>query len=196
MREKRLVIVLLAACAALFSGGALLAQEASGEDPTAAMMKYATPNDHHAHLVKLVGNWKTHTKLWMQPGAEPIESDGKAEISKALGGRFIQISFSGTFMGMPFEGYAMEGFDIYKGKHIGMWTTTMGTTMMTFEGECSEGGKVTTTWSEFDDPMSGMHMKTKRVMTINSDDQITWEALVSMPDGNEMKIGETVYTRL
>ena len=97
-------------------------------------------------------------------------------------------------MGMPVEGYGMDGFDIYKGKHIATWTTTMSTGMTTLEGECSEGGKVTTTWGEFDDPISGMH--TMRTVTTHVDDnKFTEDVYLSMPDGNDFKMMEILYTR-
>ena len=176
--------------------GTIQAQEEGDDDGAmAAMMQAAQPGEHHEHLQKLVGNWKTVGKFWMQPGTPATESDGTAEITSTLGGRFILTEFGGDFMGMAFAGMGMDGYDNNKKKHIGMWVDNMGTMMMTYEGGCSEGGKVTTMMTEFDDPMSGARMKMSGVTTLETDDKFTYEAYMETPDGTKFKAMEIVYTR-
>lgn len=169
-------------------------EEAAAPDME-AMMKLAQPGEHHEHMAQLVGTWKSHGRFWMQPGAPPQEADGSAEITPMLGGRFFHTRFKGAFMGMPFEGIGIDGFDNAKGKHIGMWVDSMGTMMMTAEGECEDGGKILRMVSEFDDPMSGARLKMKQVTTRVSNDELKYEAFMSGPDGQEFKAMEIVYTR-
>jgi len=190
-RCRILPLIPIVACGLLL--GVVRAQE--DEEQMQAMMQAAQPNEHHEHLQKMVGSWKAHDRFWMPPGAPPTESDGMAKVSSILGGRFIQTDFSGNFMGMEFAGMGMDGYDNNKNKHIGVWVDNMGTMMMTYEGGCSDNGKVTTSISEFDDPATGQHMKMKGVTTLVSDDKFTYEAYMVTPDGSEAKTMEIVYTR-
>src|SRR5262249_31476820 len=54
-----------------------------------AMAKYCTPGAQHQTLAKLEGKWTTSTKMWMDPGQPPTTSDGTAEFTMVLGGRFL-----------------------------------------------------------------------------------------------------------
>src|SRR6185503_17573914 len=69
-----------------------------------AWMKYATPGEAHKMLGNMVGTFDTKVTSWMQPGEPPMVSTGVSENKWVLGGRYIQQSFTGSFMGQPFEG--------------------------------------------------------------------------------------------
>jgi hypothetical protein len=159
-----------------------------------AMAKLAAPNEHHEHLQRMIGKWKVQSKFWMVPGADPMESEGTAEINAVMGGRFIQQQFLGDFMGQEFVGFGMEGFDNAKLKHIGYWADNMGTMMMSSEGQCSAGGTVTTTMSEFDDPASGQKLNMKAVLTQKDDKNFSYVAYMQTPEG-EFKSMELIYTK-
>ena len=223
MDRKRFLVWLLAMAAALMFAGLISAaiaqehpehpqekeeQEHPTEQPTEqpehptemsaqmeTMAKLAAPGSHHESLAKRVGKWNSKGTFWMEPGADPIVAEGVAEISPFLDGRFILTDYKGDFMGMPFQGYGLDGYDNGTQKHIGLWVDNMGTMMMTYEGSCEQDGKVTTNFSEFKDPASGMDMKMKGVTILENDDKITYEAFVQLPDGNEFKVMEIVYTR-
>src|SRR5262249_52979692 len=82
----------------------------SEDQMMAEMMKLATPGPYHEMLKKFAGSWKTETKMWMGPG-EPQVSEGTAEASMILGGRFLKQEAKGNFMGQPFEGFGLTGYD-------------------------------------------------------------------------------------
>ena len=161
----------------------------------AEMMKLAQPGEHHEHLAKLAGKWNSKGKFWMQPGAEPTVSEGTVEVTSIMGGRWMKSDFEADFMGLPFSGLGLDGYDNLSQKHIGVWVDSMGTMMMTFEGTCQDNGRVTTTYSKFNDPASGTAMTMKAVTTIIDDDSWKLDAYMRAPDGNEFKSMEILYTR-
>ena len=74
-----------------------------------AMAKYSTPGPEHKALEQFVGTWDANVKMWMAPGAPPQESTGTAENKMALGGRFLEQHYEGTFMNQPFTGMGYTG---------------------------------------------------------------------------------------
>jgi len=178
-------------------GLSVAAQDEAQTDPAmAAMMKLGAPGEHHQHLAQLAGDWKAAGKLWMEPGAPAVETAGTMHSAPILGGRFLQSEYAGALMGMKMQGFGLDGYDNLKQKHIGMWIDNMGTMMMTFEGTCSDGGKVTTTTSHFVDPGSGQPMTMKSVVTLVDANQILFEAFLKPAAGGEfVKSMEITYSR-
>src|ERR1700758_10758 len=101
--------VCLGACAVLFSS-LVFAQDQpkmSAEEKAQmdAMMKAATPGDAHKKLAAMVGTWDAVVKMYpMQPGAPVQQSTATSESKWVLGGRWVQETVAGSFMGMPFNG--------------------------------------------------------------------------------------------
>ncbi|MFQ5670045.1 MAG: DUF1579 domain-containing protein [Acidobacteriota bacterium] len=179
------------------SAGFVLAQEPAHEmdEAMARVMKYAQPGEHHQHLARQAGTWKAQGTFWMQPGAPPVQSTGTAKNSLILGGRFLMTEYSGDFMSQPFQGIGLEGYDIDQDKNVGVWADSMGTMMMSFEGHCTEGGKVRTMTSQFKDPATGQMTSMKAVTSIQGPDKHTYTAWMG-PNAEEMKkVMEIVYTR-
>ncbi len=198
---KRTLWVPIVVVAALCGAGAW-AQE--GEQPQmpspeqmAEAMKMMEPGPHHEHMAKLVGDWKATAKFWMQPGAPPMESPGTMKISLIMGGRYMVSDYDSSFMGQPFKGMALDGYDNMRKMHVGTWVDTMSTGIMSYEGHCSDDHKVLTTYSEVDDPMSGQKVKLRNVTTEIDDDHFTYESFAENPQGEgEMKVMEIAYERM
>lgn len=200
MSKRTMQWWLMAVAVVAFGAAAFLAMAtpAAAQDPEADMemyMKLSQPGDHHAHLAKLAGKWKTEGKAWMAPGAEPSEMNGKSEAVMVLGGRFLKTTYTGEYMGQPFEGLGYDGYDNMNNEHVGMWMDTMGTYIGEWTGSCSAGGKVLTSFSEMKDP-SGGTVKMKGVTTILDDDHYKVEMWVIAPDGSEFKNMEFTATRM
>ena len=67
--------------------------QAQSEQEMEEMMKFATPNEHHAHLEKLVGTWKAQGKFWRQAKCVEVElAHGRLQVHCAYrrGGRVGQ----------------------------------------------------------------------------------------------------------
>jgi hypothetical protein len=204
-------VLTLVACAALLSSTVRAEQPAKAEKKTekkpeakapagdgakemeAVIAKYSTPGEQHKKLEALVGNWTAAAKFWMGPG-KPVESTGTAEIKAVLGGRFYQETYSGTFMGKPFSGMGMTGFDLVKNKYVTSWTDTMTTWMENAEGTADAAGKVITMTSQGFDFQTQKPKTTKWVIRIESDKKHVTEFYETV-NGKEMKTGEVVYTR-
>jgi hypothetical protein len=163
----------------------------------AEAMKMMQPGEHHEHMAQYVGKWTTLAKMWQMPGADPLESEGKTEIVALMDGRYFQATYEGSFMGMPFKGMGIDGYDNVRKMHVGSWIDTMGTGIMNYEGTCSDDHKVITTHAVVDDPMSGQKIEMRQVTTSIDKDNFKYEAYAKNPSGEgEMKVMEILYKRM
>jgi hypothetical protein len=167
-------------------------KKAAQQQPDAAamqaMMAAMQPGEHHEHLKKLVGNYDYTIKMWMDPSAPPQESTGKRTAELLLGGRYLEEKFTGNFMGMPFEGVGLMGYDNVNKQYVGTWIDNMSTGIMSMHGTCDKG-----TWNmtgESTDPMTGKKMTTRSVVKIVDDNTFTMEMFGPGPDGKEMRMME------
>lgn len=181
--------------AVLTAGSWAAAEPPAAADPMKLMLQLGQPGEHHAHMAKLVGKWSARGKFWVAPDQPPSESLGTMVIEPALNGRFLRSEYTGEYLGTPFHGLGYDGYDNLKRKHVGMWVDDMGTTMMTFEGTCSDGGKITTMHTTVDDPVSGAPMAMRTVATVVDARTLRYETFVALADGSEFKTMEIVYTR-
>jgi len=165
------------------------------DEKMAAWMKYAQPGEGHQFLEKLTGTWEARTKFWMEPGAPPMESTGTSVNELTLGGRFLKSEYTSEFMGAPFQGMALDGFDNQKQKYVGLWVDTMSTLMLVFEGACDDAGAVRTMHADYTDAMSGKPAQMKGITTVVSADEHRYEAWTTGPGGDLVKSMEVVYTR-
>lgn len=193
-----------ALCAGLLVAGAAVAQDAKpGEKPMSAEQKammeawarIATPGEGHKALAGMVGTWDAEVTSWMDPGQPPAKSKGTSENRMVLGGRWVESKFTSVMMGQPFEGLGYNGYDNYKKKYIGTWQDTMSTGVMTSEGTMDAAGKVMTSTSTMDNPLTGKSETTKMTTTIVSPDHHVFEMWGPDPSGKNVKQMEIVYRR-
>ena len=162
------------------------------QEAMAAWQEAMTPGEPHEYLAEAAGSWKITTKTWMAPGAEPQINEGTAEREMIMGGRYLEERVTGTVMGMPFEGYALSGYDNVSGKYWGTWVDNLSTGLMTMEGE--RDGDSLTWYAEGSDPMTGGTAKMKIVTTSEGPDREVSE-FYEMREGEEVKSMEIVYER-
>lgn len=161
----------------------------------AKAMELMAPGAAHKALEAYVGEWTLHTKVWMQPGAPPMESDGTASTKWILGKRFVESNVSTTMMGQPFEGRSISGYDNMKKIYTSFWIDNMGTAMTTITGSASADGKTFTYKGKMDDAFTGkMNQDYKFVDTFVSKDEIKAE-IFTLADGKETKMMEMAYKR-
>ena len=191
--------VCLGACAILLCS-IVFAQEQPKMSPEEkaqmdAMVKAATPGDPHKKLASMIGTWDATVKMFpMQPGAPVQQSTGVSENKWVLGGRWVQETFNGTFMGMPFSGIGYTGYDNIKKQYVGTWMDTASTSVMTSTGGPT-GEKTYEFNSSMDDPMSGKAMPLKTKMTVIDDNKHVMEMWAPAPDGKMVRMMEITYTR-
>lgn len=159
------------------------------------MMALAGPGPEHKFLEQLVGNWNTESTFWMDPSQPPATALGKATSKLIMGGRFLQSELSGDFMGMPFQGLGIDGYDRVQEKFVSVWMDNMGTMIMQMYGSLDRSGKVLTMFCEYIDPMTRKSAEMKTVTTILSDKEHKFEYFTKGPDGKFFRGMEMFYTR-
>lgn len=193
--------------AALVAAGAFVAGLAFAEnkaapavDPQMAeMMKKAeiaaSPGAAHKALEPFVGEWTAEVKTWMVPGEAPTVTKGSAKATWILNGRYVQEEFTGEFMGKPFRGISLTGYDNVRQKYRSVWVDDMSTTMVTSEGDVDAAGKVFTYGGDYSCAMTGEKNKAAKLVSrlITKDKHI-----FEMHDpalGENSKVMEITYTR-
>jgi len=203
MTTKRTMLSALVGCTIMV--GPALAQEKKPAAPPAmsaeekAMMeafdKMAAVGSNHKLLEYMLGDWTTNNKMWMQPGAPPIESLGSCSSKSSMGGRYILSEHKGMAMGKPFEGVATSGYDNLTGKFVATWMDNMSTGIMSLTGSYDAAGKSFTFWSEMPDPMQPkVVIKVREVVKLVDKDKHIMEWYETR-DGKEAKTMELTYTR-
>jgi uncharacterized protein DUF1579 len=192
-------------CATLLVAGVAAAQDAMkpGEKPMSAEQKammeawatFATPGEGHKALAGMVGTWDAEVTSWMEPGQPPTKSKGTSANRMVLGGRWVESKFTSEMMGQPFEGLGYTGYDNYKKKYIGTWQDNMSTAVMVSEGTFDAAGKVMTSMSTMDDPITRKPSTVKMVTTLISPDHHLFEMWAPGPDGKVYKNMEIHYRR-
>jgi len=176
----------------------VFAQEMTAEQKEAQQkwMAYMTPGNYHEKLAKSVGDWDCKVQMWMAPNSEPITSKGTAKAEMLLGGRYLQMKFNSTFMGMSFEGISTDGYDNAKKVFFNTWVDNMGTGIMYAEGTYDNGTKTTNYTGKMCDPMSGKDVPYRETVQAIDDTHLTMEMFYPNPvDGKEFKSMHMEYTK-
>lgn len=196
---KALHVLLTVATVVALTLPATAQEEGAMAPETAAMMeaweKAATPGPNHELMASFAGKWAFTTKYWMAPEAPPQESKGTMTSEMVLGGRFVVDTVHGEMMGQPFEGIGISGFDNVKGRFVSVWADTMGTGIMTAEGDFDPQTKTMTMIGIYTDPLTGGSKQTRMVTHLESEKRHVMEFFEAGPDGAEQRTMEMVYTR-
>lgn len=159
-----------------------------------AWMEYMTPGSIHDMIARSDGTWSADITMWMDPAAPPTKSTGTVTNKMILGGRYQQSTHSATFMGMPFEGISILGYDNAKKMFVNSWVDNMGTGILITEGPWNEATKTVTLTGKQVDPMTGRELDVREIFKIIDDNTQSFEMYMTK-DGKEMKTMEIMYTR-
>jgi hypothetical protein len=202
MRTKRLYLAVLL----LVPLGAALARPqekqaapagAPKDDPAMAkMIEYGKIGPHHERLASRLGTWSAVVKIEMEPGSPPSESQGTSEMRWIMGGRFLQDTFAGEFMGQPFHGLGTTGYDNLKQKYVSTWIDDMSSGIYYSEGTYDPAKKTFTFTGEAPNEGFTGFVKTRMTETWLDDDHFTVQSFVPGPDGKERKSMEIHFTRV
>ena len=201
IRSTVAVLFLLALCTAAVSA---LAQDKpkpadapamGGGAEMEAMMKAATPGEQQKKLGRLAGDWTFTNTMWMDPSQPPVKSSGTMHGVVLMGGRYVEHTWKGDMMGMPFEGRGTEGYDNVGKQYVTSWVDNMGTGIVYSTGTCDAGVKVCNYSGDMWDPVSGKKMTSRSVITWLDDNSFKNEMFAPGPDGKEAKMMEIVAKR-
>lgn len=179
------------------SANILFAQE-EGTGMDAEMMQawqeYMTPGPNHAMLAKMVGEWKTEITSWMAPDMPPTVTEGKSVCESIMDGRYFKTKETASFMGMPFEGSSISGYDNATDKFFSFWIDNMGTGVMMTEGTYDEATE-TFTYTGSGVGITGEYKVREIIHNIDNDNSMF--TMYMEEGGNpEMKMMEIKYTRI
>lgn len=173
---------MILACALATTG--LLAQE----------MPLPKPTSHHRALQRSEGTWDVVVKVFGTPGKPPMISKG-VEVNKLVpGGLWLTSEFKSDFMGTPFEGRGIFGYDTATKKHVGTWVDSMVTGLALPVGTCKDDCREVT--MTFDGPgMDGKPTTYKEVTVEKGADQRVMTMYIKGKDGAFKLNMEMEYTR-
>lgn len=186
---KKTILIL----ATLFGFAALLPAQGMDEDMMKAWQESMTPNENHAWMAQLEGNWTYTNTNYMDPSGQPTTSNGKTVMQMVCQGRYLQGHHTGTSFGMPFEGHSTMGYDNISKEFIGNWIDNMGTGFMRSKGTL-EGNTLTENATYVN--MEGGEDRMKMVTTIKNKNEHSMVMYMYDPDGNEIKMMEIDYKRV
>jgi len=162
-----------------------------------AWIDYATPGAMHAMLAKSDGSWNGENTMWMEEGGKPMKSTSEANNKMVFDGRYQVSEHKGDFMGMPFEGMSITGYDNSKKKFVSTWIDNMGTGIMNLEGTWNASTKSIEFKGKMTDPSRpGKDCNVREIYTFVDDN--TQKMEMYGPDsktGKEFKTMEIKYTR-
>lgn len=194
MKVRQLMAVL--AVAGLAGPLAAQAQE-HGDAEMAAMMeayeKAGTPGENHRILDRMVGEWDIEVRMYMDPSGEPQVSHGTAVTKWVMAGRFVEETVQGDFMGAPFQGRGLTGYNNVTGEYEATWIDNHTTAIVRYTGEVDDQGRMIF-MSKYKDPTSGEMVKGRSVAEFVSDDEVVYRAYEDRGEGETLTM-ELIYTR-
>jgi hypothetical protein len=189
MRFRTFLPVLAVTAAVCFLAGVGFGEdEPAGE---AEWLKLAAPGENHEWFGFMAGTWKAEAKMWMEPGADPVASEGVYLCEWRCDGRYMASSYDGAFMGQPYHGEGYMGYNNITKQYESLWVDTMNTVMSVSKG--TRTGDVLTTHNAYEFP--GMSFKTREVTTKVGPDEFKMEHYHTQSGQSEAKVMEIVFRR-
>jgi hypothetical protein len=190
--------ILLALSLILTAGSALVQAEGADDKKNLFaeyMQKYGPPGPEHKLFEPLVGTFTAKCKMWMDPTATPVVSEGTLVRKSILGGRFICEEFDGKLMDKPFQGFGTVGYDRAKEKFVSTWIDSVSTAIHMSQGTYDAATKTWTYKQEDTCPITKKPVKMRDTLKIVSNDEQVMEMYKQMGDEKEFKSMEITFTR-
>ena len=168
--------------------------EVDMEAMMAEMTRLGTPGEEHAMLAQSAGNWNVTGFYYMEPGAEPTPMDATAVRSTLLDGRVVEEVFTSSFMGMPFEGRLLQGYDNLKEEYWSIWLDNMSTWAWDSTGNYDESGNLVYDGMAYD-AVTPDGRPTRMIVRDISADETQMRMYDLAPDGTAHLTMELNYTR-
>ncbi len=159
-----------------------------------AMMAASSPGAPHAEIAKAAGEWNVASKMWMDPQAPPIDAAGTAKSRMVLGGRYLMEEFKSNFMGMPYEGLMLQGYDNLKQEYFTIWMDNFSTWPSISTGQIDKDGKFLST-GIMKDISTPAGRPSKFLVQGKDKDTSLFEMFDHTPTGDEYKSFEMLYKR-
>jgi hypothetical protein len=189
----KLLIILLATLA----GGRFLCAE-DAKTPTAvparqdakASVGLSSTTPEIDVLKKWVGSWEATIESTGRDG-KPVTNAAKAT-AKLSGGRWLVTDFDGTFMGAPFIGHEVIGYDPVAKKYVLNWVDSMATSFATGEGLYNPQTKTLTLTVTGRDDSTGKMTTWRQVDIWKDTDHHEWTLRTISPKDAKEQIQMTI----
>lgn len=159
------------------------------------MQEKLKPGPNMKYLEGWIGKWDTTSKIFMAPGAAPVEVRGQSEYKWAVEGHWLEERFDGQMMGMPHKGVGLTGYDSFNKQFVGCWADNLNPGMIDLGGSLDQSGKVLTMFGKMDEPSTGEHGKTVRFQTTAIDDDTKRMTIDEVAYGQPFTVVEVTYKR-
>lgn len=70
-----------------------------------------TPDEAHARLARLAGDWSGVAKTYLDPAKPPVEARWEGRMASVLGGRFLRFEYRSDIQGAPIAGELLIAFE-------------------------------------------------------------------------------------
>ncbi len=200
MKNRNLSIVLMS----LALLGLCFTQEnappQTAQDEMAAQMerfeKLSRPGESHKLMEDFVGTWNSTVTMWMDPSAPPTVSKGSVTFKLIFDGRFLYGDYLGEFMGSPFKGINIMGYDNAKKEFFSVWIDNTTTGLLSSTGIYDPQEKKFHFKAVMFDPISGQTLEMREEAYFASKDEYISVTYAKPKDGQEFKNMEIKYSRI
>jgi hypothetical protein len=181
------------------AGGLLEAQQSTKPAPSSAKQEAkaapsaSTSTPEIDVLKKWVGNWEATIESTARDG-KPVTNAAKAT-AKLSGGRWLVTDFDGTFMGAPFIGHEVIGYDPVAKKYVLNWVDSMATSFATGEGLYNPQTKTLTLTVSGRDDSTGKMTTWRQVDIWKDADHHDWTLRTISPKDAKEQIQMTIHYR-
>jgi len=160
-----------------------------------AWEEYATPGFAHKMMADEEGDWDVTMTFWTNPDALPEAYTSTAKVRMVLGGHYQETYYSGTMMGMPFEGKSTLAFNNKSGEYTSTWIDNMSTGMMITKGHYDEPVKAINLTGTMVDPITGKDIGIREVYTFADANTRKLETYDTKKGEKEFKSMEIILKR-
>jgi hypothetical protein len=164
----------------------------SAEDKKPASSSPALPPEIDV-LKKWVGNWEATIESTGRDG-KLVTNSAKSTV-KLSGGRWLVSDFDGTFMGAPFIGHEVLGYDPIAKKFVLSWVDSMATSFATGEGLYNPQTKTLTLTVTGRDDSTGKMTIWRQVDIWKDADHHDWSLRAISPKDAKEQIQMTIHYR-
>jgi hypothetical protein len=153
------------------------------------------PGPQHLNLMRLDGDYVIKEEFYPPGQTTPLESDGTATLRSEMGGRFIVERNAGGYLGEPYVGLRVYGYNNGSKKYEGVWTSSKSTAVISLLGESKDGGITIEYVGTYHEDATG-NLRTMQI-TLHIADPDHFEVTVNrtMPDGSPGPKLVSVYSR-
>ena len=170
-------ILLVALCCAICSTTMARAQDGEAQGPPG-------PPDEIKEMAFLVGTWDVKSMMRMDPTADFVPLVGVAEYAYIAGGACLQMIYTSSMNGMPFNGVAHTTFNRETGEWMDTWTDDMAGSMSVYTGKKKDGKLVV----NGEDHYEGMSVLTRITTTFGTETSFKWQMEHSYDGGDSWAV--------